>query len=279
MVLFMNAEPPVYEKREFYGPLKLSEDTPNNLYRYMLEHPDDSSKLVRTTDGLYCNQEDMGEHVRITQQVLQGLKDHGINHVNPSYIDESSEQGKPYLLIVVDKLKDFEPYSKLIDRGDLTSEQAHEADLALNHMFSFLEQAMSENGYIDTEMMHLEQFVYDPSQLKGQKIVLVDVEPIGGEKVDMKEDSMEHGYPSSLAITVAKLAADAINLARKTGYHVESLQKAAEIIDLLPGESELTNQMKADLLRALDSRELTPEVMYFANGGFVDEDDDEYPED
>lgn len=276
----MNAERPAYEKREFYGPLELAEDVPEIRYRYMLEHPDDPSKLIRTTDeGIYVDQYDMDEQVRITQQVLHDLKSHGINHVNPSYINETQDGGEPCLLIVVDKLKDFEPYSKLIGSGNLTPEQIHEADLALGHMFDFLGQAMNENGHIDIEMMRLGQFVYDPSQAEGQKMVLVDVEPVGGVKIDMNEDSMEHGYPSTLATATAKLVTDTVNLANKTGADVGSLQKAAEIIERLPGDSEQTNHMKSILFAALDNRELSKELIYYADSGLVDEEDEGYAED
>ena len=276
----MNAERPEYEKREFYGPLELAQDVPEIRYRHMLEHPDDPSKLIRTTDeGLYLDQRDMDEQVRMTQQVLHDLKNHGINHVNPSYIDETSEGGEPYLLIVVDKLKDFEPYSKLIGSGNLTPEEIHEADLALSHMFDFLGQAMDENGHIDIEMMRLGQFVYDPSQPEGQKMVLVDVEPVGGREIDMAEDSMMRGYPSALATATAKLAADTVNLASKTGASVDSLQKAAEIIERLPGDSEQTNHMKSILFAALDNRKLSKELIYYAESGLVDEEDGEYSED
>lgn len=276
----MNAERPAYEKREFYGPLELARDVPEIRYRHMLEHPDDPSKLIRTTDeGLYVDQYDMDEQVRITQQVLHDLKSHGINHVNPSYIDETSEDGEPCLLIVVDKLKDFEPYSKLIGSGNLTPEQIHEADLALGHMFDFLGQAMNENGHIDIEMMRLGQFVYDPSQPEGQKMVLVDVEPVGGREIDMAEDSMMRGYPSALATATAKLVADTVNLANKTGASVGSLQKAAEIIERLPGDSEQTNHMKSILLTALDNRELSQELVYYADASFFDQEDEDFFED
>jgi len=276
----MNAERPAYEKREFYGPLELARDVPEIRYRYMLEHPDDPSKLIRTTDeGLYFDQNDMNEQVRITQHILHDLKSRGINHVNPSYINETQDGGEPCLLIVVDKLKDFEPYSKLIGSGNLTPEQIHEADLALGHMFDFLGQAMNENGHIDIEMMRLGQFVYDPSQAEGQKMVLVDVEPVGGVKIDMNEDSMEHGYPSTLATATAKLVTDTVNLANKTGADVGSLQKAAEIIERLPGDSEQTNHMKSILFAALDNRELSKELIYYADSGLVDEEDEGYAED
>lgn len=277
----MNAERPAYEKREFYGPLELAQDVPEIRYRYMLEHPDDPSKLIRTTDeGLYVDQHDMDEQVRITQQVLHDLKSHGINHVNPSYINETQDGGEPCLLIVVDKLKDFEPYSKLIGNGNLTSDQIHEADLALGSMFDFLGRMMDEDGYIDIEMMRLGQFVYDPSQPEGQKMVLVDVEPVGGRKVDMAEDSMEEGYPSSLATAVAKLTADTVNLANKTGADIDSIRKATEIIERLPGDSEETGRMKSVLLAALDNRALNKELIYYSEAGLVDdEDDEEYSED
>lgn len=273
----MNAERPAYEQREFYGPLQLAEGVPEIRYRYMLEHPHDSSRLIRTTDeGLYIDREDMEETVRVTQYILRSLKNLGINHVNPSYINETGEDGEPFLLIVVDKLKNFEPYSELIRHDSLSEEQIHEVDLAISHMFDFIVLAMKENGYIDIEMMHLEQFVYDSSQQAGQKMVLVDVEPAGSRKVEMDKDSMEYGYPSPLCGGAAKLIVDTIELANKSEYYLQSFQKATEVIRLLPGDSEKTNQMKKDLLNALTTRTLSRELMYYADVGIIDNKDDSF---
>lgn len=275
----MNAERPVYEKREFYGPLELKGESSENRYHYMLEHPDDPTKLVRTTNsGLFQDKFEMDKDVKIIQHILQKLEEQGINHVNPSYIDETSESGQPYLLIVVDRLHDATDYSKLIENGNLTDDQREEADYALGHMYGFLKQAVEDEDYVDEEMLRLDQFVYDQSQPKGKRMVLVDVEPIGGTEINMSQDSMDHGYPTALASITTQLVADTVELAKKTGATLESTQSAIEVIKMLPGNSVKTQQMKNILLHALIHHELTPQFLHLLDGASEDEgiDDEDF---
>lgn len=274
----MSAERPAYKKRTFYGPLELSPDAPQNGDRYIMTHPEDPKKLVRASgEGTYEDLDDMNMRVFITQKVLDGLSRHGINHVNPTYINETSKSGEPYLITVVDKLQNIQPYSELLKSQNMSDTQVREADLVLEHMIEFAIEAMQENGYIDSEMMRLDQFAYDASQAPGKKMVLVDIEPIGGIKVDMSRDSMEHGYSSILASTVAGLCADAIELSNKSGHAIKSLRTAARAVETLPGNSEETVQAKTILLHALDSRRISQVVDNLASGEALDyEGDDDF---
>mgnify|MGYP000524790496 CR=1 FL=1 len=270
----MSVERPIYENREFYGPLELSKTAPEMRYRYMLEHPDDPTRLIRTTDeGLYINKADMDAQVTIAQYVLEELKEHSVNHVNPTFIDETSDSGEPYMLITVDELTDATAYRELIRNDSLTPDQAQEADHALCGMLEYLKDVVHNDGYYDPEMMNLDQFAYCPSLPNGQKMVLVDVEPIGGKVFNPDEDSIEFGCASDFAATVATLITDAITLSNKSKRPIKSLRKAAEIVLLLPGESEMTEKLKSDLLQAIDSCELTPELEYYAKGVLVDTED------
>lgn len=267
----MNAEHPAYEKRTFYGPLELDPDTPQERDRYMMTHSEDPNKLVRASgEGAYTDRDEMDMQVFITQKVLDGLKRHDINHVNPAYINETSEGGEPYLIMVVDKLQNMQPYSELLKSEEMNVDQVSEADLALRHMIEFTIEAMKENGYIDREMMRLEQFAYDPSQEHGKRMILVDTEPLGGLKIDMSRDSMEYGYSSMLASTVSRLCIDAIELSNKARHSVESLRIAAKAVEALPGNSEETIRAKAVLINALDTRRVDQLVDNLASGESLD---------
>lgn len=272
----MNTDRPTYENRTFYGPLNLAAGAPQSGDRYIMTHPDNPSRLVRASgEGVYYDQKEMHTRVYHTQQVLKGLSEHGINHVNPTYIDETSDSHKPRLIVVVDKLDNFQPYTELLTNDTLTDEQIHEADQAISNMLSYIEQAINESGYHDQEMMRLDQFVYDSSKPEGKKMILVDVEPTGGGKIDVNRDSMEYGYPSPLLNTVIRLCVDAIELSNKVGYPIASLQRAAQIIMQLPGESPATNSAKAELLHALDTREISETTMNeLVNGRLWDEEDE-----
>lgn len=271
----MNIERPVYEQRTFIGPLNLAADAPRNGDRYIMDHPDDRSKLVRASgEGVYYNQQEMHTLVYRTQQVLKGLSEHGIAHVNPLYIDDTRESDQPRLITVVDKLDSFTPYTDLLTRDTLTTEHVYEADHAISAMLSYIEQAMDESGYYDQEMMRLDQFVYDASQPKDKKMILVDIEPTGSGKIDMDRDSMAYGYPSPLFTTVIRLCVDAIELSRKADHPIPSLAQAAQIIMQLPGESPATNAAKAALLHALDTCEINEETMSsLVNGGLWDDEE------
>lgn len=140
--------------------------------------------------------------------------------------------------------------------GSLNFDQISEMDQALTSMLEYTAQIMDEGGYIDPEIMRLEQFVYDASQPQGKRMVLVDIEPLGSEKVDVNKNSTEYRYPSALASTVIKLGANAINLAKKagSGYNLTSLQKAARAIEALPEDDSLAiDEAKIAFVRALDS--------------------------
>ncbi|MBC7868687.1 hypothetical protein H7X69_00715 [Candidatus Saccharibacteria bacterium] len=271
----MNAERSVFVERDFYGPLELASANENRSDRYIMLHPNDPTKLVRAGGGgTYLDKEEMNERVGDTLQVLKGLSEHGVAHVKPSYIDETSESGQPYLITVVDKLDNIRPYDEIIASPELNAEQIEEADLAISHMLSYAAQTIREGGYIDPEMMHLDQFVYDVSRPEGERMVLVDVEAIGAFKVDSTADSMKNGFPTALVRTVAELCVDIINLANRSEHLPASLPAAVTIIEALPGESPETNEAKMALLYALDTNEISPEIANLANGVMMDDKDD-----
>lgn len=111
----MDVEKPIYEKRTFYGPLEIAPDLPQNGWRSIMKHPDDPSKLIRVSgEGTYWDQNEMDESVYATQQALRGLGEHGIHHVNPSYIDATDKDSRPHLLAVVTRLNHVQSYESLL---------------------------------------------------------------------------------------------------------------------------------------------------------------------
>jgi hypothetical protein len=270
----MSVEYPEYGDRAFYGPLELSTEYPQNGDRYIALHPDDPTKLIRaSSQGEYYDHNEMNSIVYATQQVLNGLSQYGVNHVNPVYIDQTSEAGKPYLITVVDKLRNVKSYSDLIEDEVFSDEQLSEIDHALCGMLDFTLQSVYEEGYISPEMMRLNQFVYDESQPPGSKMVLVDIEPRDGCKVDVNRDSMKYGYLSPLADTVAKLVVDTIINTNRASWTFASVEKAAAAIEALPGDSEGTINAKTKLFQALDSKSISQEVLNLLKIDEEDEDD------
>lgn len=258
----MTAEHHLYGDRGFYGPLEPIANSPLHNGRYIAKHPDDSSKLVRSSgEGAYYDRVEMDSRVRATQRVLDGLAKLGLNHANPSYIDDTRQNEQPHLVTIVDRITNHQPYADLVASDDLSADQVDEANNVIDIMLTYTGQVMNTGDYIDSEMMRLDQFVYDASQPTGKKMVLVDVEPVGGQKVDINEDSMAHGYPTFLMDTIVQLCTDAIELSNKAGYPVTSLQKAATIVGELPGNSAETNEAKATLLQALDTLSVDNEEM------------------
>jgi len=268
---------PSYETRRFYGPLELSLSIPETSETRALKHPDDPSKLIREINAelLYASQEEMDNDVYMAQIVLDGLRAHGLNHVDPSYIDETSKDGELGLLAVVTKLNNGTRYDDLLSTH-MSQEQIDEADQAICSMLDHTSQVMKEGGYTDAEMMHLSQFVYDNSQPEGKKMVLVDIIPLGGRKIDMEKDSMGYGFPSTLAKTVVKLSIDAINLANKTDRTITSLQKVAKLVEALPGDSLDTNDAKTALAHALNTQVITREISNLDHGRPVNLDDEDW---
>jgi hypothetical protein len=267
----MSAERPIYENREFYGPLELSKTAPEMRYRYMLEHPDDPTKLIRTTEeGEYADRGEMDHEVAKSIATLEGLEEHGITHTHPVYSAETGAKGRPYLVMTVDKIADATPYSTLIENNILTDNQLHEADRALCGMLDYVHDVMSNGGPYDSEMMRLEKFVYT-SDTNGS-LVLTGIEPFASDVYDPDSDPNEESialdYPSGLAICVINLTIDTVTLSTKTDDSLESLQKAADAVTRLPGSSDATNKLKSDLLTAITTRTLTPELMHYVNEEF-----------
>lgn len=270
----MSTEHPEYKNRTFYGPLELSKDVPQNGDRYISLHPDDPTKLVRASvEGEYYDHDEMNRLVYATQKVLEGLSEHGVNHVNPIYIDQTRESGKAYLITIVDKLQNVKSYIDLTESGSFTDEQLAEIDHTLCGMLDFTLQAVREEGYISGEMMRLNQFVYDESQPPGKKMVLVDVEPADGHKIDLGRDSMKYGYSSQLTSAVAKLVVDTIVNTNRAGWMFASLEKAAAAVQVLPGDSADTIKAKTHLLQALDSKTISNDVLRLVDPDYEDEED------
>lgn len=273
----MSTERPEYENRTFYGPLELSKEVPQNGDRYISLHPDDPTKLVRASaEGEYYDSDEMNTLVYANQKVLEGLSEHGVNHVNPLYIDQTRESGKPCIITIVDKLQNVTSYIDLTKSDAFTDEQLTEIDHVLCGMLDFTLQAMREEGYVSPEIMKLNQFVYDDSQPSGKKMVLVDVEPRDGEKIEASRDSMKYGYLSPLADAVAKLVIDTIVNTNRAGWTFASVEKAAEAVQALPGESADTIKAKAQLLQALDSKTISQDVLNLIKFDDDDDNDDDW---
>lgn len=269
----MNTERPEYENRTFYGPLELSKDMPQSGDRYIAVHPEDPTKLVRASSkGEYYDHEEMNTLVYANQKVLEGLSQHGVNHVNPVYIDETSISGEPYLVTIVDKLQNVTPYDDLVESGSLTDEQFTEFDDVLCGMLDHTLQAVREEGYICSEMMRLNQFVYDESQPQGKRMVLVDVEPRNGYKIDIGRDTMKYGHLSPLADAVAQLAINTIVNTNRAGRTFASLEKATEAVKALPEYTADATNAKALLLQALVDRTVSTDVLNLIK---LDEDDED----
>jgi hypothetical protein len=261
---------------------------PQPLGRFFAIHPDDPSKIIRYTSDRASDaydKEEMDEKVANTQHVLDNLTRHNVPHVNPLFIDETNNQGQPSLMIVVNRLTNVRSYTEdIISAESVAPDVAREADLVLERLFDCVDSAVQQGGYLDREMMGLGQFIYDDSRPVGQKMVLIDVEPIGARKVDPLEESIREGYPEGTCAlsTTARLSVNAIRLAQKTSYPVQSLEAAARVIEMLPGNSENTNAAKIALLDALDKKIVSMEVLNLAMGEAMDSDafaDDDEGED
>lgn len=266
----MNVEKTSYGIRDFYGPLEHAGLTDIANERDILVHPDDPSKLIRTShEDAFFSKNDMTILVNNTNILLDKLGEYGINHVNPTYLDQSPDDDTPRLMTVVDKINSAQPYGEVI-KG-MSQELVDKADGALANMLSYAQNVAENGGIIDPEIMQMSQFVYDS---EGQKLVLVDVEPIGAHEIDISEESIEvyeeegveYRIPSPLSRTVAQLCIDAIELSRHAESPPSGLRVAANVIDALPGSSEVTDEAKISLLRMLDTGEVTPDVLNMSMG-------------
>lgn len=266
----MNAEKSTYGTRDFYGPLELSGLSDPASGRDMLVHPDDPSKLVRAShEDAYYDKNEMTELVNDTNTLLKSLGEHGVTHVNPTYLDQSPNDSTPRLMIVVDKIDSAQPYSKLLEV--MPQEQIDKADDTLVSMLAYTRDVAENGGIIDPEIMHMSQFVYDT---ENQKFILVDVEPIGAHKIDIseesveliQEDDVEYRLPTQLSRTVAQLCIDVLELSRHTESPLSSIRAAANAIGALPGSSIATDEAKMSLLRMLDTGEVTPDILNMSMG-------------
>lgn len=266
----MNAEKSPYGVRDFYGPLELAGLTDPASGRDILFHPDDPNKLVRTShEDAFYNKNGMTELVNNTSNLLKGLGEHGVNHVNPTYIDQSPDDDTPRLMTIVDKIDSAQPYSEFFEV--MSQEQVVEANDTLVNMLSYAQSVAENGGIIDPEIMQMSQFVYDS---ESQKFILVDVEPIGALEIDISEESVEisedegveYRIPSPLSRTVAQLCIDVIELSRRAESPLSSLRAAANAIDALPGVSGATDDAKISLLQMLDTGEVTPDILNMSMG-------------
>lgn len=261
---------PSYESRKFYGPLQLDPDMPQPQGRNFLIHPDDPSKLIRFNSAFAADESELNERVAGTQRVIADLSRYGIPHVNPIYINGGGGHEGPDLIIVVDRLDNAHSYDQIVSGNNLNSQIAGEVDLTLCRMLEHVGTVVQQGGFVDTEMMRLDQFAYDSSRPTGQKMVLVDVEPLGAGEVEPLAESIQEGeyypggYPTDATQTTARLIVDMIELAQKIDYPFKSFQVAADIVGLLPGNSPQTNTAKELLLTALDNREVSQEIFNLA---------------
>lgn len=265
-MIHRQASEPVYGVRTFYGPLDRATEY-DDYNATIMDHPHDADLLVRySRDGEYFDDEEMAVCVHNTQRLLDGLATYGVQHVNPHYIDESNSDGDARLMMVVDKVQ-----LGHVSAMDVAAAKGY----ALMRLLEYTADIASYGGYIDPEIMHIEQFAFD-----GQNMVLVDIEPTSsGVFVDPTYDSMDFGdLPGYLLFTTARLVRDVIDLPMSVQNEM-ILQKAVKAIAALPGESDGTNAAKVVLLSSLDAGMMNIESVRLANGQAMDNsDDDEWME-
>lgn len=251
--------------RIFYGPLERSSDYEERNTTIM-KHPEDATKLVRYgRDGEYYDSEEMARYVQQTQQTLAGLAAFGVRHVEPQYIDESTLDGTARLVTVVDKIE-HDDALEIESSSDVFSAK----NRVLTQMLAYTAHVARKGGYIDAEMMHLEQFTFD-----GRDMVLVDIEPIGSsEFIHPAVGSVDvDGTPGHLLFSTARLIRDVLELPEE--FRDEpTVRAAARAVELLPGESPQVDEVKVILLASLDAGAMSIEASRLARGQAMDNDEE-----
>lgn len=145
--------------------------TTNNLY----QHPTDQTKLIRYDGwGLYNSYAEMLTMVEATHDLIGRLAVAGVQSVNPDYIAKPLGLGGNIdMFAVVDKVDGFS-LEELLVTGNQHDIPAVAYDQLFDSMLAYFQDVISEGGPVSTEMLRLEQFMYNPND--GQ-FTLVDVAP------------------------------------------------------------------------------------------------------
>ncbi len=245
------------------------------------EHPSFPDKLIRWENYSY---EDF-RVIPTLKTLIQTLQEtYHIPIVEPDFIISDrpiSEQARALglkpstvdIITVSEKVADAVPVKALLEQ-DVAPEVVHECDLLSQRMIAHLRNAYEQGGVYCSEFCHYSQYVYTPSASKGQRLVLVDVEPLGL----MVEPSSYERIPGFVPVTMLDLLADMthdiISLEEKSGI---VLSAAIEMIDFVEsidhwGMSAI-QEAKLRILAALetgDSKYL--DAFMSMEGGFLNED-------
>lgn len=205
-------------------------------------------------------------YLPFAQDQLDLLAKYNIRTVNPYYmitqrevieevdteggdVQEVARRTEEVLSILKDKIDGAVSFDDALLSGNAEYIRAYD-DLALRLVALFKGQYKA-SGKVETEFMHLEQYVIDPSAKTVRDMtVLVDVEP--------HEDFFEGDEAQSMIeYGIANLAQDILELTVvSNAQRLDSLPAVIDAIDSMSIIDYIRGDVKAPLLAALRSRDL-----------------------
>lgn len=192
------------------------------------EHPGLPGKLLRWNNGI-----DHGDKtIPVFKSLLEELRDrYHIPVVQTDFVVSDSEQpASADVVIVSDKIDDAVPLERLQDPSEMPEEVVDEFDLLTQRIIAHLRDVYEQGGAFCTELYQYRQYVYSPSRPRGQRLILVDIEPIGFY-YEPPNGGRIPGYGSIVLLeSIADISNDLLVLEHQT--HRE-LAAASEIIDLV----------------------------------------------
>jgi len=253
------------------GKFYTHEDFPDKVVRIERDLPEDDVYRVPYAKQLLDDLEHRYSIPTVHTQFIiagKGMPEHLKNTDMPKSIYARYD-----LVQVSDRIGNHVSVDDALEEARENAVVANEFDLLSSKILRHLEIVLDRGGVLASEYYHYHQYVFSLSANEGERLVLVDTEPIHIFALGEPHSRMPGSVPTGLLTILASCAQDIIRLEKRTGRPSKSRGQVLNMLAKIDSEGhEEVEVLKFAIVKAFDEGD--SELLDIVHGDF-DEGGDE----
>lgn len=162
------------------------------------------------------------------------------------------------VVTVMDKIEGM-PALEVLKQDEVPAEVVSEFDLLSQRMIEQLRHVYENGGFHCQEIYRYEQFMYSPAAKEGERLILVDVEPIGFYFHYPQSERAADAIPVEIIETVATITEDIVELEKKIGHKLAAHSAVVDFIASVDSNGfDSMEEAKRRILQALELQAIQP---------------------
>lgn len=244
---------PKYGEKGYIFSEPLEEVQFNEARSRFFKFKDVGSHIMRIAEFANAQEAKMG--AAAAQDELNDLSSqYGIAYAQHQNILGPGEGGDVRLYQYTEYIEDGVGFGNLEKIGVIGDEVAYEIDRTTDGLARHIGDVAVHGGILNPEYMRLAQFVISPSKPQGERMILVDVEPMSPQVVAKPELRRESGEDIMPIVTsTAVLLRDFLSVKPYTDYDFSAVESMRQTINMIHGGDSVFERVRNDLLQALNT--------------------------